>query len=89
MRRILVVAVLVMTTSSAFAAGTPNGAEIESLTGAQGKLDEKEGAFKVSVPRSDLEVHAAGVHLTPPMGSRPGRHSRARARTRWSWATSV
>ena len=43
-------------------------ASIELLTGAKGKLDEKEGAFKVSVPRSDLKVSAAGVHLTPPMG---------------------
>src|SRR5436309_525926 len=45
-----------------------NTASIEQLTGAKGKLDEKEGAFKVSVPRSDLTVSAAGVHLTPPMG---------------------
>ena len=43
-------------------------AKIEELTGAKGKLDEKEGVFKVSVPRSDLSVTAAGVQLTPPMG---------------------
>src|ERR1700687_2247338 len=43
-------------------------AKIEELTGAKGKLDEKEGAFKVSMPRSDLSVIAAGVRLTPPMG---------------------
>src|SRR5437016_477172 len=43
-------------------------AKIEQLTGAKGKLDEKEGVFKVSVPRSDLAVTAAGVKLTPPMG---------------------
>jgi hypothetical protein len=43
-------------------------ARIEELTGAKGKLDEKEGVFKVSVPRSDLSVTVAGVHLTPPMG---------------------
>jgi hypothetical protein len=41
---------------------------IEKLTGATGKLDEKEGVFKVTVPRSDLSVKAAGVKLTPPMG---------------------
>ena len=45
-----------------------NTASIEQLTGAKGKLDEKEGTFKVSVPRSDLTVSAAGVRLTPPMG---------------------
>ena len=43
-------------------------ARIEQLTGAKGKLDEKEGVFKVSVPRADLSVTAAGVKLTPPMG---------------------
>jgi hypothetical protein len=41
---------------------------IEALTGAKGALDEKEGVFKVSVPRTDLAVTAAGVRLTPPMG---------------------
>lgn len=41
---------------------------IEELTGAKGKLDEKEDVFKVSFPRSDIEVTASGVKLTPPMG---------------------
>ncbi len=43
-------------------------AKIEALTGAKGTLDTREGAFKVSMPRSDLAVTAAGVRLTPPMG---------------------
>jgi hypothetical protein len=43
-------------------------AHIEALTGAKGTLDEKEGVFKVSVPRSDLAVVSGGVHLTPGMG---------------------
>src|SRR5437867_12872775 len=43
-------------------------ARIEQLTGAKGKLDEKEGVFKVSVPRADLKVTVAGVKVTPPMG---------------------
>ena len=43
-------------------------AAIERLTGAKGALDAKEGAFKVSVPRSDLAVTAAGVKMTPPLG---------------------
>src|SRR6476469_7477377 len=33
-----------------------DGQKIEQLTGAKGKLDGKEGVFKVSVPRSDLKV---------------------------------
>jgi len=43
-------------------------ARIEQLTGAKGSFSASEGVFKVSVPRSDLTVQAAGVRLTPPMG---------------------
>ncbi len=43
-------------------------ARIEELTGAKGSFNEKEGVFKVAVPRSDLSVVVAGVRLTPPMG---------------------
>ncbi len=42
--------------------------KIESLTGSQGQLFEKEGVFKVGFPRSDLNVNIAGVKMTPPMG---------------------
>jgi hypothetical protein len=45
-----------------------NTASIEQLTGLKGKLDEKEGAFKVSYPRNDIGSTAAGVKLTPPLG---------------------
>jgi uncharacterized protein DUF1259 len=45
-----------------------NTARIEELTGAKGTLDTKEGVFKVSVPRADLDVRVAGVRMTPPMG---------------------
>jgi hypothetical protein len=45
-----------------------NTARIEQLTGVKGKLDEKEGAFKVSLPRGDIGATAAGVKLTPPLG---------------------
>jgi len=57
---------------SAFAAAPAkpsfDTAKIEELTGAKGSLNEMEGVFKVSVPRSDLSITAAGVKLTPPMG---------------------
>lgn len=43
-------------------------AKIEELTGAKGALNEKEGVFKVSVPRADLNVTTAGVKMTPPLG---------------------
>jgi len=67
MKRFVVVAILVLG-STVQAAPALNGAQIEQMTGAKGKLDEKEGVFKVSVPRADLKVVAGGVHLTPPMG---------------------
>jgi len=43
-------------------------ARIEELTGAKGAMNDKEGVFKVSVPRNDLAVTAAGVKLTPALG---------------------
>jgi protein-tyrosine-phosphatase len=43
-------------------------ARIETLTSAKGVLDRSEGVFKVSVPRTDLSVTAAGVRVTPAMG---------------------
>ena len=49
-------------------AARPDGPRIEALTGARGAWDEKAGVFKVSVPRTDLGVTAAGVKLTPAMG---------------------
>ena len=43
-------------------------ATIERLTGVKGELSEKEGVFKVSAPRSDLDISVAGVKMTPPLG---------------------
>jgi Domain of Unknown Function (DUF1259) len=70
---------------NAFAAApkaVPDGARIEELTKLKGKLDEKAGVFKVSAPRADLKVTAAGVRMTPPMGltswaafQRVGKHT--------------
>jgi hypothetical protein len=63
-----ILAVLLICSSPSLAAPAFNTAEIEKLTGAKGKLDEREGVFKVSVPRADLKVTVGGVHLSPPMG---------------------
>src|SRR5437667_3417212 len=66
------VAVLAFAFASAALAAPPKAsfdtAKIEELTGAKGVFNETEGVFKVTVPRSDLTVMAAGVRLTPPMG---------------------
>lgn len=43
-------------------------ARIEQLTATKGQLNEKEGTFKVSAPRSDLHITVAGTRMTPPLG---------------------
>jgi len=71
MNRILasLVGSLVATTAFASPPKAPfDTAKIEELAGARGSYNEKEGVFKVSMPRSDLSITAAGVRLTPPMG---------------------
>src|SRR5207237_6281814 len=45
-----------------------DSARIEQVTGLKGQWTEKEGVFKVQVPRSDLAVTVAGARLTPPLG---------------------
>jgi hypothetical protein len=45
-----------------------NTAKIEQLAGAKGTLDESEGVFKVSAPRTDLAVNVAGVKMVPALG---------------------
>ena len=45
-----------------------NTTKIEQLTGVKGELSEKEGVFKVSAPRADLQVTTAGVKMNPAMG---------------------
>ncbi len=61
---------LLMATSVAWAAGSPDAdpAKFEQLTGLKGTLNEKEGVFKVTYPRNDLAVKVAGAKMTPPMG---------------------
>src|SRR3954469_24982063 len=49
-------------------AGALNTAQIEQATGLKGEWNENEGVFRVQVPRSDLNVTAAGARLTPPLG---------------------
>ncbi len=70
MKSILAVLVLTLLTCGVAAAATQalDTARLESLTGAKGQWDATEGVFKVAVPRNDLKVTAAGVHVTPAMG---------------------
>src|SRR6266568_2795604 len=45
-----------------------NTARIDELTGLKGKMNEKEGVYKVTFPRSDLKVAVDGWTMPPFMG---------------------
>ncbi len=68
MNCLTVFTVLALATAPHPAASPLDTARIEQLTGTRGKLDRKEGVFKVSAPRSDLSVTVGGIRLTPPSG---------------------
>jgi len=53
--------------SSAFAADL-NTARIDELTGLKGKMNEKEGVYKVTFPRNDVKVVVDGWTMPPFMG---------------------
>ena len=69
------------------AEGRPDTATIERLTGAKGELNEKEGVFTIRAPRTDLDVHVAGVQLSRPRSASPhGLRFKRLGTIRWSWA---
>src|SRR2546423_9155269 len=45
-----------------------DGAKIDQLTGLKGKLNEKEGVYRVTFPRSDVKVAVDGWTMPPFMG---------------------
>ena len=45
-----------------------NTARIDELTGLKGKMNEKEGVYKVTFPRSDVKVTVTGWEMPPFMG---------------------
>jgi hypothetical protein len=65
---LLAILLLVPFAAAAQSPGRPNPSSVEKLTGAKGSWNEKEGVFKVSVPREDLAVTARGVRITPALG---------------------
>ena len=59
--------ILLGISSSAFAADL-NTARIDELTGLKGKMNEKEGVYKVTFPRNDVKVVVDGWMMPPFMG---------------------
>src|SRR3954463_5242452 len=59
-----------------------NTEALERLTGLKGAFNEKEGVFKVSLPRKDIAATVAGVKMIPDLGltawaafTRAGEHT--------------
>ena len=66
-RLLLATATLSILTIAASAA-TPDAAKIEQITGLKGKLNEQEGVFKVTSPRTDVKISVDGWQMPPFMG---------------------
>lgn len=64
---LLTVAVMLAGIFPAGAAGL-DGAKIDQLTGLKGKLNEKEGVYRVTFPRADAKVAVDGWTMPPFMG---------------------
>src|SRR5207245_5540419 len=64
---LLPTAILIGIVSSAFA-GDLNTARIDELTGLKGKMNEKEGVYKITFPRSNVKVVVDGWTMPPFMG---------------------
>jgi len=68
MRAILPLLYCLFSLPTAFAAPALNPELISKLTGLKGSLNEKEGVYKVMLPRGDIGATAHGVKLTPGLG---------------------
>lgn len=63
--------ILSLFSNLAFAQDQEIFSKIEAATGAKGKWFAEESVFKLTFPRTDLNVTARGVQITPPMGLSP------------------
>ena len=67
MRKIILSAAVCCTTLS-LACAALDTAKIDELTGLQGKFNQKEGVYKVTLPRGDVKVTVDGWTMPPFMG---------------------
>src|SRR3982751_1842397 len=67
MKRLLLVCAIACA-SIDIASATLDGAKIDQITGLKGKLNEKEGVYKVTWPRSEVKVSVDGWTMPPFMG---------------------
>jgi len=67
MKKLLILAVIFAATVAS-GSGALDTAKIDETTGLKGKLNEKEGVYKVTFPRDDVKVVVDGWRLPPFMG---------------------
>jgi hypothetical protein len=65
MKKLFVLAAIFAVTSASAALDT---AKIDEITGLKGKLNEKEGVYKVTFPRDDVKISVDGWTMPPFMG---------------------
>jgi hypothetical protein len=68
MKQILATALILAALTRASIAVDLNRARIDELTGLKGKMNEKEGVYKVTFPRNDVKVAVDGWTMPPFMG---------------------
>ena len=68
MKQILTTAIIFGAFIYASVAADLNTARIDELTGLKGKMNEKEGVYKVTLPRGDVKVVVDGWSMPPFMG---------------------
>jgi hypothetical protein len=59
---------MIFVATAGFSLGGLDGAKIDEITGLKGKLNEKEGVYRVTFPRADVKVAIDGWTMPPFMG---------------------
>src|SRR6267378_8459829 len=68
MRKYLLIILIFCATITAALAAALDTAKIDQITGLKGKLNEKEGAYKVTFARSDVTITVDSWKMPPFMG---------------------
>src|SRR5213594_2109878 len=68
MKQIVTTGLIFTAFITASVAADLNTARIDELTGLKGKMNEKEGVYKVTFPRNDVKVAVDGWTMPPFMG---------------------
>lgn len=62
------VALAILAATTGFSLGALDTAKIDEITGLKGKLNEKEGVYRVTFPRADVKIAVDGWTMPPFMG---------------------